>query len=318
MRVWVALCLAGCGFRPTQGQSPGDDASVPGEGGGSGSDAMTGSDGSPGPAACLTSGTYTTRPASTHRYRVTATLDRDGAADACAADGAHLAVIDDTGENAYVRSIANDVWIGFDDLTAEGTFRWVNGAPVSFTAWAGGEPNNSFGREDCAYLTPDTTPHWNDTNCGDVRAAVCECEPGYTAPPTPACRTMPAGSTTADGRRYFLRSTGKNWDDARADCASIGAYLIAISDAEENQLVENTLAIDAAATSWIGLSDLQTAGTWAWLDGAPSGYTNWTTSAPYPGSGQDCVALQLNDQRWANLSCSAVLSYVCECDPDPP
>src|SRR5262245_23755989 len=77
----------------------------------------------PAPSACLLDSTYSSFDG--HRYKVLPqAVDYDTAIDACAADGAHLAVIDSAAENDYARSlhVAFAVWIGLDDLSVEGTF----------------------------------------------------------------------------------------------------------------------------------------------------------------------------------------------------
>ena len=35
-------------------------------------------------------------------------------------------------------------WIGLNDRVTEGTFVWLNGEPLTWTAWAPGEPNNNI------------------------------------------------------------------------------------------------------------------------------------------------------------------------------
>jgi hypothetical protein len=53
-------------------------------------------------------------------------------------------------------------WTGFNDRLAEGSFVWSSGDPVTYTNWAGGEPNDMSG-EDCAHIQEEGT--WNDANC---------------------------------------------------------------------------------------------------------------------------------------------------------
>ena len=44
-----------------------------------------------------------------------------------------------------------DVWFGFTDASVEGTWEWIDGAPVNYTHWDNGEPNQN-GNEDCAKI----------------------------------------------------------------------------------------------------------------------------------------------------------------------
>lgn len=44
-------------------------------------------------------------------------------------------------------------WIGLNDREIEWTFRWTDGAPVTFTLWSPSEPNNFENKdEDCVTM----------------------------------------------------------------------------------------------------------------------------------------------------------------------
>jgi hypothetical protein len=261
--------------------------------------------------ACATDASYTPSPAG-RRYRVvTESIDYDTAIDRCTADGAHLVVLDDATEHAYVRTLTEgEYWIGLDDLTRENQFTWVTGAPFAFSGFVGDEPNDN-GVEDCTYVRSDAT--WNDTSCADTRPAVCECDPGFDAAVTPACRTA-AGSTTINGRRYFIEtSTALDWNAAAAACIALGdAHLVVIGDLDENTAIDAELDVDA----WIGYSDQLTEGTFAWVNNAPAGFEHFGT--PPTGDTEDCVVLDFPDGTWNDTECGGAKPYVCECDPAPP
>ena len=87
--------------------------------------------------------------------------------------GGNLVTINDEAENDWVYSTFNgggtrSLWIGLNDAATEGTFAWVSGEAVSYTNWAGPEPNNFFGNEDYAHFyTSNYGNAWNDaTNSG--------------------------------------------------------------------------------------------------------------------------------------------------------
>jgi hypothetical protein len=304
----LAIALGGCGFSVAAtggaGDSAPEDAAI---------DAPI--DAAPDQfvaiPACMTSMDYSPGPDG-HRYRKQSATRYDGAIDTCTADGAHLAVIDTMDENAFALMFAGeDVWIGFDDLTTEGTFTWVTGAPQGFTGWTGSEPNDS-GTEDCTYLrSPDGS--WNDTECGDTRVSLCECELGYTPPTTPACRTMTSGFTEIDGRRYVIHDTSEvTWAAAKTACEAIGAHLSVFSDLDEANHVDDEFFGD----SWIGLSDLATEGTWTWVNGSTDAFRDWSVVAPHTGDTErNCAIVNLD---WFDIECTATREYSCECDPLPP
>ena len=107
---------------------------------------------------------------------------------ACEADGGHLAFIDDMpeNENVVVAAAGLHVWIGYTDITEEGTWVWIEGTST-FTHWATGEPNNAGAggtAENCAFLHAETYPghvpdgmtgYWTDIACNTSIAYVCEC-----------------------------------------------------------------------------------------------------------------------------------------------
>ena len=87
--------------------------------------------------------------------------------------GGHLVTIDDAGENNFVTTQfggERSLWIGLTDSAVEGTFVWVSGAPLVYTNWSSGEPNNcGFGTcssENFGEIYPDyggdTLGRWND------------------------------------------------------------------------------------------------------------------------------------------------------------
>jgi hypothetical protein len=66
----------------------------------------------------------------------------------------------------YAAFPRNFTWIGFTDEQTEGTYRWVTGEPVTFTAWLPFEPNNAAndppGEDYAWYENRGGTVGWND------------------------------------------------------------------------------------------------------------------------------------------------------------
>jgi hypothetical protein len=63
------------------------------------------------------------------------------------------------------------VYIGMTDNVSEGVFRWSNGAAVTYTNWAAGEPNDWQGFEDYASWAGG---QWNDLSGYDDLPAIIE------------------------------------------------------------------------------------------------------------------------------------------------
>ncbi|XP_051793886.1 CD209 antigen-like protein A [Acanthochromis polyacanthus] len=64
---------------------------------------------------------------------------------------------------------------------------------------------------------------------------------------------------------YLLSQESGSWNKSREDCRSKGADLVVINSAEEQTFLSEV----ASTNTWIGLNDIQTEGTWMWVDGTP-------------------------------------------------
>ena len=78
--------------------------------------------------------------------------------------GGHLVSVNDAAENSFLNSTwgaTKTLWIGLKRTSPyAATFAWANGDALTYTAWAGGEPNNAGGNED--YVHTYTNGQWND------------------------------------------------------------------------------------------------------------------------------------------------------------
>lgn len=309
-RAAALACLgawAACSFK-----SPGPSA-----GGGNG-DSTTPDAGPAEPDApplppCASDATYQNDPTTGRRYKVLAQgANYDTAIDRCATDGAHLAVVDSAAENTFLAGIlttsgGGEAWIGFDDLTVEGMYKWVTGA-AGVNLYGGGEPNN-VNNEDCTALR--TSGQWHDVGCEEQRRPACECDPSYRPPPTPACRTATTGFIERSGRRVFL-GPAATWTDAKAACDAMGAHLLVISDVGENTEMDQSIN----GAHWIGYTDAVQDGAFVWVNGATSTYQRFNNGVPLDDNA-DCVVLQ-DGGAWDDIACSDPRPYACECDPLPP
>ncbi|OPY90320.1 MAG: Lectin C-type domain protein [Syntrophus sp. PtaU1.Bin208] len=91
--------------------------------------------------------------------------------------GGHLVTINDSTEESWLQSQFGRayLWIGFTDQAAEGTWVWISGEPVTYTNWAGGEPNNAGG-EDYAVMNWSGIK-WNDLNGSQPYYGIIETAP---------------------------------------------------------------------------------------------------------------------------------------------
>ncbi|HKQ49065.1 MAG TPA: LamG-like jellyroll fold domain-containing protein [Phycisphaerae bacterium] len=108
-----------------------------------------------------------TNPSNGHYYLLTSSAMPWPSAEAYAVSlGGHLATVRSAADNQWIvqtfdpLTAQTSVFIGFNDIEIEGTWRWSSGEPAGYTNWLSGEPNNS-GNEDWAELLL-STGQWND------------------------------------------------------------------------------------------------------------------------------------------------------------
>ncbi|XP_051259626.1 CD209 antigen-like protein C isoform X2 [Dicentrarchus labrax] len=101
----------------------------------------------------------------------------DKAREDCRNRGADLAVINSDEEQTFVSKFYKTyAWIGLTKRGEEGTWKWIDGTPLTLTYWATGQPSNGSqdgGEEDCVHTIKfDNT--WNDRSCKLSLPWVCE------------------------------------------------------------------------------------------------------------------------------------------------
>ncbi|XP_060744746.1 CD209 antigen-like [Tachysurus vachellii] len=97
----------------------------------------------------------------------------------CIKRGADLVIINSTEEQEFISKYSNgtEAWIGLNDTDTEGTFKWVDGSPLTTKFWWNGEPND-YGNEDCVITgfrkAEFNISTWADYPCDHLLAGICE------------------------------------------------------------------------------------------------------------------------------------------------
>ncbi|KAJ8358094.1 hypothetical protein AAFF_G00035050 [Aldrovandia affinis] len=81
------------------------------------------------------------------------------------------------------------------------------------------------------------------------------------------CKPCPEGWEQRNSKCYYFSTEEKSWMDSRRDCLKQRADLVIIESKEEQEFISKHTT--GGYYYWIGLSDLETEGTWLWVDGTP-------------------------------------------------
>jgi hypothetical protein len=126
--------------------------------------------------------------------------------------------------------------------------------------------------------------------------------------------------TAAGFSRYRANPTALSWRDAQAACIADGigftgkTHLVVFASETERLATE---VVAFPRNSWIGLTDLATEGTFAWVTVEPdpqqSGPPTWAGMNPDGGEDNDCIRIS-NGWQYDDKSCDTVEPSICECD----
>uniref|UniRef100_A0A8D2FXC0 CD209 molecule n=1 Tax=Theropithecus gelada TaxID=9565 RepID=A0A8D2FXC0_THEGE len=126
------------------------------------------------------------------------------------------------------------------------------------------------------------------------------------------CRPCPWEWTFFQGNCYFMSNSQRNWHDSITACQEVGAQLVVIKSAEE----QNFLQLQSSRSNrftWMGLSDLNHEGTWQWVDGSPllpSFKQYWNKGEPNNIGEEDCAEFRGNG--WNDDKCNLAKFWICK------
>uniref|UniRef100_A0A2I2YE26 CD209 antigen n=1 Tax=Gorilla gorilla gorilla TaxID=9595 RepID=A0A2I2YE26_GORGO len=126
------------------------------------------------------------------------------------------------------------------------------------------------------------------------------------------CRRCPWEWTFFQGNCYFMSNSQRNWHDSITACQEVGAQLVVIKSAEE----QNFLQLQSSRSNrftWMGLSDLNHEGTWQWVDGSPllpSFEQYWNRGEPNNVGEEDCA--EFSGNGWNDDKCNLAKFWICK------
>uniref|UniRef100_A0A2I3LTA0 CD209 molecule n=1 Tax=Papio anubis TaxID=9555 RepID=A0A2I3LTA0_PAPAN len=126
------------------------------------------------------------------------------------------------------------------------------------------------------------------------------------------CRPCPWEWTFFQGNCYFMSNSQRNWHNSITACQEVGAQLVVIKSAEE----QNFLQLQSSRSNrftWMGLSDLNHEGTWQWVDGSPllpSFKQYWNKGEPNNIGEEDCA--EFSGNGWNDDKCNLAKFWICK------
>jgi len=111
-------------------------------------------------------------------------------------------------------------------------------------------------------------------------------------PPAQAAVLTGPITNPANGHRYFLLDQS-SWTAANHEAWQLGGHLAVIGDAAENAWLLSTFGTFGGVSRhlWIGYTDKATEGTFRWVNGQPTKFTNWSAGEPNNASVENCAEL---------------------------
>ena len=107
---------------------------------------------------------------------------------------------------------------------------------------------------------------------------------------------------------YKVYTTELNYNDAKAQCESDGAFLAIPRSQAENDFFFGLMS----NSFWIGINDIEQEGSFVAVDGQGVSWTNWVTG--YPDGGGDGVFASWVDGRWYDRDPLDKFDFICSID----
>ncbi|KAJ6661663.1 hypothetical protein lerEdw1_013902 [Lerista edwardsae] len=113
------------------------------------------------------------------------------------------------------------------------------------------------------------------------------------------------------GKLFKTDGSQGNFEASKATCFQAGGHLASPKISTENAAIQQIIARHNKA-AYLGMNDMQSEGTFTYINGSAIGYTNWANEEPNNAGGkEDCVEIYL-DGKWNDRSCTERRLIVCE------
>lgn len=144
-------------------------------------------------------------------------------------------------------------------------------------------------------------PGNNPFGCTDPSLYNCDITAVRQAFTATGCIEMP--TCADDCSVYFLNPTSLSGTAAQAFAQTLGANLISVQSAAENQCIIDALNnMGQTGVIWIGFNDEAVEGNFVWYDQSPVTYTNWAPGEPNNAGGNENYVQIYPNGQWNDLA----------------
>ena len=131
--------------------------------------------------------------------------------------------------------------------------------------------------------------------------------------------TALSDETGTDLPTYKIGCNTMNRFDCNAACTDAGWTMLCIQNAQQNNFIWNSVTKTGVDT-WLGYSDKKIEGTWEWVNGCQSTYTNWGGDEPNSYGGDEdyavlCPTYYSSVKGWCDWGMGTD-KHLCVCQTD--
>ncbi|XP_074013155.1 macrophage mannose receptor 1-like [Numenius arquata] len=246
---------------------------------------------------------------------------------ACIGLGGNLASIHDEQVQAfftfYLKDVANETWIGLNDINHEHTYIWTDGSIFDYSKWARHFPfRDKYIEVDHKYITiqtdciammkrsADEAGYWENTDCQHNKSYICQMD---SKPELFHSTTAPDSDFIHYGNSSYLIIPSKMyWEEARKACKEKSSELASIFDYYSNIFLL-LQAVKYGEPLWIGLNSKVGYGYYRWTDKRKIIFSNWFYGEPKERIA--CVYLEPHG-TWKTAPCNEKHFPVCKKSED--
>ena len=131
---------------------------------------------------------------------------------------------------------------------------------------------------------------------------------------------IPEDALYYGGHYYYIYNIDSGWAQAKAYCEALGGYLATITNQEENDVVFQYMKRQGYSSAYFGYTDEEVEGTWKWITGEESDYSNWASGEPNGENSNEDYAMfyykfttgKWNDGDFGGSTVGKDRTFICE------